>query len=189
MIIIETSRLLIRDHIEEDLLPLHSLLSNEEAMYYIPDLKTKNLEESNENLTVAMNESKLNDRKKYFFAIIIKGTNEYVGDIGFTVIIDSIYGKVVNLGYFSLPKFWGKGIITEAAEEIVNFAFNEAGVLKIETGCIKANKGSERVMKKIGMIKEADMKLHVLLDNKLFDRVEYRLFKEEWVKHKQTNIN
>lgn len=189
MINIETSRLIIRDHIEEDLLPLHSLLSNEEAMYYIPDLKTKNVEESYENLTVAMKEAKLKDREKYFFAIFIKKTNEYVGDIGFTVIIDSTYGKVVNLGYFSLPKFWGKGVITEAAEAVVDFAFNNACVLKIETGCIKANIGSERVMQKIGMIKEADMKLHVLLDNKLFDRVEYRILKEEWIKFKGKSGN
>ncbi|MFL0270194.1 GNAT family N-acetyltransferase [Candidatus Clostridium radicumherbarum] len=189
MIKIETSRLLIRDHIKEDLLPLHSLLSNEEAMYYIPDLKTENIEESRENLDLAMNEAKLKDRNKYFFAIINKETNEYVGDIGFTVIIDSLYGKVVNMGYFSLPKFWGKGLITEAAEAVIDFAFNNAWVLKIETGCIKANKGSERVMQKVGMLKEADMKLHVLLDNKLFDRVEYRILKEEWTKFKGKSEN
>jgi [ribosomal protein S5]-alanine N-acetyltransferase len=184
MIKIETSRLLIRDHIKEDLLPLHNLLSNEEAMYYIPDLKTENIEESMENLAVAMNEAKLRSREKYFFAIINKESNEYVGDIGFTIIIDSPYGKVVNLGYFSMPKFWGKGIITEAAEAVIDFAFNNAGVLKIETGCIKVNKGSEKVMQNIGMTKEADMKLHVFLHNKLFDRVEYRMLKDEWTKLK-----
>lgn len=189
MINIETSRLIIRDHIVEDLHPLHSLLSNERAMYYIPDLMTANLEESNENLSVAMSEAKLKDRRKYFFAITIKETEEYVGDIGFTVLIDSPYGKVVNLGYFSLPRFWGKGIITEAAEAVVDFAFNNSGVLKIETGCIKANVGSERVMQKIGMIKEADMKLNIFLDNKLFDRVEYRMLREEWIKLKEGKIN
>lgn len=189
MIKIETTRLLIRDHIEADLLPLHSLLSNEEAMYYIPDLKTTNIKESYDNLALAMNEAKLSNREKYFFAIINKGTNEYVGDIGFTVIIDSPYGKIVNLGYFSLPKFWGNGLITEAAEAVLDFAFNNAGVLKIETGCIKANKGSEKVMQKVGMIKEADMKLHIFLHNKLFDRVEYRMLKEEWIKCKDKNKN
>lgn len=182
MINIETKRLIIRDHILEDLLELHSLLSNEQAMYYIPELMTKNLKESNENLSVAMSEAKLMNRKKYFFAIIMKGSGEYVGDIGFTVMTDSPYGKIVNLGYFSLPKFWGKGVITEAAEAVVDFAFREAGALKIETGCIKANFGSEKVMQKIGMIKEADMRLHVLLDNKLFDRVEYRMLREEWIR-------
>lgn len=187
MLKIETNRLIIRDHIAEDLLPLHSLLSNEQAMYYIPDLRTENLKESNENLSVAINEAKLKVREKYFFAIIMKETKEYVGDIGFTVMIDSSYGKVVNLGYFSLPKFWGKGVITEAADAVVDFAFNDAGVLKIETGCIKNNVGSERVMQKIGMIKEAELKMHVWFDNKLFDRLEYRILREEWLQKLKNN--
>jgi [ribosomal protein S5]-alanine N-acetyltransferase len=188
MISIETNRLIIRDHIAEDLLPLHSLLSNEQAMYYIPDLRIENLKESNANLSVAINEANLKVRGKYFFAIIMKNTNEYVGDIGFTVMISSPYGKIVNLGYFSLPRFWGKGVITEAAEAVVDFAFKDAGVFKIETGCIKDNVGSERVMQKLGMIKEAELKMHVWLNNKLFDRLEYRMLREEWLQKFKNNL-
>jgi len=46
MVRIETKRLIIRDHILEDLEPLHNLLSNDEVMYFIPDTKTKTIEES-----------------------------------------------------------------------------------------------------------------------------------------------
>lgn len=180
MVSIETTRLLIRDHEEKDTDSLHKLLSDEKAMYYLPDLKTNTLDESKQNLYEAIKESKLENRTKYFFAIIMKETQQYVGEIGFTVTVDSSYGKVVNLGYFTLQNYWGKGIVTEAAREVINYAFTNANVIKFETGCAKENIGSEKVMIKLGMIKEADLKNHVLLHSKLHDRVEYRILKEEW---------
>lgn len=184
MIKMETSRLIIRDHIEDDIDSLHKLLSDEKTMYYLQDIRTDTLDQSKQNLYEAIKESRLNARIKYFFAITMKESNEYIGEIGFTVKIDCSHGKVVELGYFVLPSFWGKGIVTEAAKGVISYAFNKVDVIKIETGCIKDNIGSEGVMKKLGMIKEAELKKHVLLDSKLYDRVEYRLLKEEWLKLK-----
>lgn len=177
MIRLETDRLIIRDHIEEDLLPLHSLISDEKAMFYIPDIKTRNLDESKENLRVSMTEAKLKNREKYFLAITLKETGEYVGEIGFTIISDFKEEKTAELGYFILPKFWSQGIVTEAAKEVVSFAFNIAGIIKLITGCVKDNKHSEGIMKKLGMIKERELKSHIEIQGKLYDRVEYRLLK------------
>lgn len=180
MVKLDTNRLTIRDHKEEDIASMHVLLSDEKAMYYLQDIKTNNMDESKQNLYEAIKEAQLENRTKYFFAIIEKETNEYVGEIGFTVIINSLEGKVVNLGYFILPRYWGKGIVTEAAEAVIEYAFCETNTIKIETGCIKENIGSERVMQKVGMVKEAELKKHVLLYSCLQDRVEYGLLKEEW---------
>lgn len=182
MVRLETDRLIIRDHVESDISSLHKLLINEKAMYYLPEIQTNNMDESKQNLYEAIKESKLENRTKYFFAIILKDTNEYIGEIGFTVLINCEYGKIVELGYFIKPIFWGRGVVTEAAKEVIKYAFDQADAIKIETGCIKDNIGSEKVMKKIGMIKEAELKKHVLLDSKLYDRVEYRLLKQEWKK-------
>jgi len=177
---IETDRLIIRDHIDQDVDSIHILLSDEKAMYYLPDIKTDTLDESKQNLYEAIKESQLQNRVKYFFAITMKETNQYVGEIGYTVTVGCSLGKVVNLGYFILPIYWGKGIVTEAVKAVISYAFNHSDIVKIETGCIKENIGSERVMKKAGMVKEAEFRKHVLLHSELRDRVEYRLLKEEW---------
>lgn len=103
-----------------------------------------------------------------------------LGEIGFTKKIESIFGNVMDLGYFIKEVYWGKGIVTEASKAVICYAFNNLNTIKIEAGCVSDNKGSECVMKKLGMIKEAEFKSHVLLDNKFYDRVEYRLLKEEW---------
>ena len=181
MVKIETEGLIIRDHIEEDINSLHRLLSDEKAMYYLQDIKTNTLDESKQNLYEAIKECQLENRTKYFFAIIMKETNQYVGEIGFTVTIDCSYGKIVELGYFILPSYWGKGIVTEATKAVINYAFSQGDIVKIETGCIKENIGSEKIMKKVGMTKEAEFRKHVLLHSELHDRVEYGLLKEEWI--------
>lgn len=180
MIVLKTERLTISDHTPEDIVPLHKLLSDPVAMYYLPDIRTHTLEESMQNLNTAIEESFLPDRTKYFFKIECTKTRQYIGEIGFTVTLDTPVGRVVNLGYFILPQFWGLGIVTEAAREVIRFAFEDAGVAKIETGCLRENGGSEKVMLKLGMVKEADYRLRVWHDNSLKDRVEYRLLKDEW---------
>jgi ribosomal-protein-alanine N-acetyltransferase len=179
MIEIITKRLLIRDHIEEDLNSMHEILSNKKIMFYLPEIKTKNINESRNSLYIAINEANSNNRTKYFFAIIDKVTQDYIGEIGLTKTIES---NVMNLGYFIKETYWGKGIVTEASREVISYAFSNLDALKIETGCIVDNKASERVMNKLGMIKNVELKRHVLLHKKLYDRVEYKLMKEEWLK-------
>ncbi len=62
---------------------------------------------------------------------------QYVGEIGFTVRLDTPEGQVANLGYFVLPAFWRQGLTSEAAGAAIRYAFTALPVIKIETGCIK----------------------------------------------------
>jgi ribosomal-protein-alanine N-acetyltransferase len=149
-------------------------------MRYLPDIKTSGIEESKENLMKAIKEANAKNRKLYFFRIEKKDIKEFIGEIGYTVIEETPFGKIVNMGYFTKEKHWGQGYTTEALKKIIEYAFNENNVYRISTGCIKENAGSEKVMIKCGMIKEAEFKEYKLHENKLKDRVEYRLLKHEW---------
>lgn len=182
MIALQTERLLIRDHLPEDLLPMHRLLSDPVAMYYLDDIRTQTLDETRQNLNAALAENGRADREKYFFAIIGREHGRYIGEIGYTVKIRTPVGCITGLGYFILPEYWGRGIVTEAARVVLRFAFEQGGVVKVETGCIRDNGGSEAVMKKLGMAKEADFRQHVWHDGRFRDRVEYGMTREEWAR-------
>lgn len=181
MVFLTTERLNIRDHRPADLDAMHVLLSDPVAMRYLPEIKTTTLEETRANLETAIVEAGQEKRVKYFFAIETKETGEYVGEIGFTVTLDTPVGMVIQLGYFILPRFWGQGIVSEAAKRVIRFAFEETKTVKIETGCLKGNAGSEGVMKKLGLIKEGEFIKAVWHEGQWKDRVEYRLLKEEWL--------
>jgi ribosomal-protein-alanine N-acetyltransferase len=182
MVELYTERLLIRDHALDDLMTHHELLSDGTSMKYLPEIKTNDLEESKENLLKSIEGINSEKRELYFFRIENRNTKEHIGEIGYTVKKGTFLGKVVDMGYFIKEKHWGKGYTTEALKKIIEYAFEKDNVYRISTGCLKENIGSEKVMKKCGMIKEAEFKEYQLHENKLKDRVEYRLLKHEWKK-------
>lgn len=175
-----TERLCISEHEWCDAHALHTLLSDETAMYYLPEIRTKTFNESEQNLREAIREQSTPDRTKYFYKISTH-TDIYIGEIGCTVIHRGPDGLVVNLGYFILKEFWNKGILTEAARSFISYCFSCLGVVRIETGCLSENRASERVMKKCGFIREAVLEKHVLHDAVLKDRVEYALERSAWL--------
>ncbi|MDR2598746.1 MAG: GNAT family N-acetyltransferase [Oscillospiraceae bacterium] len=181
MIKLFTNRLIIRDYTAHDLLNNHELLSDNTIMYYLQDIKTNNIEESQENLTEIINDQSLTDRKLFFFLIEDKNTNELIGSIGYTVSNYTPYGKFVHLGYFIKQEYWNKGYTSEALKRLLEFAFEENDVYRIHTGCFKENVYSERIMEKFGFTKEAEFKEYEFHDGKMKDRVEYRLLKHEYL--------
>lgn len=180
MIKLQTKRTIIRDHKLDDLLTHHELYSNIEAMHYLQGIATNTLAESESNLKQSISQSKETDRKMYFFRIEDKFLNTHIGEIGYTVNEVTPLGKIIEVGYFIKPKFWGKGYTSEALEEVIRFAFEENNVFRISCGCLKENIASEKVMIKCGMIKEAEFISLVWHNGQIKDRVVYRLLRNEW---------
>ena len=52
---------------------------------------------------------------------------------------------------------------------------------RVTTGCLAENIGSERVMQKNGMMKEAERPDYEWHDGRMKTRLEYRLLKNEWM--------
>lgn len=180
MIQLYTDRLLIRDHTSSDLASHHELLSDKKVMWFLKDIITCSIEESEANLRTAIDQIGCTDRRYYFFRIENKLTNEHIGEIGYTVLDFTPVGKHVEVGYFIRDKFRGLGYTAEALKEIIRFAFEENDVFRISCGCLKENTASERVMQKCGMIKEAEFKEYQWHDGMFKDRVAYRLLRSEW---------
>jgi len=180
MIHLTTERLIIRDPLLTDIDGWHLLLSDAETMYYLQDILTHSVEASRQNLEIAVEETESATREKYFFTIENKITGTFIGSIGYTVNQVTPFGKLVELGYFILPNFHGRGYITEALNEVMRFAFVENDVYRISTGCLTENQASERVMQKCGLIKEAEHKFFTWHDGQMKGRVEYRLLRDEW---------
>ena len=179
MILRETERLIVRDHREEDLPGLRALMTSPEEMYYLPELLCPCEAAARENLAASIAAQNCADREKFFFAIEEKSSGRYVGEIGFTIIERRAAGARADLGYFLLREFRGKGYATEAGRSVVAFAFAEAGVWKLQTGCLKENAASERVMRKLGFVKEGELRLHQWHECTWKDRLVYGLLAAE----------
>lgn len=180
MIHLETERLILRDYIKEDFDAYCRLKMDSKTMYYLQDIQLHSLEEARNDFENVLSDMDSENRQFYFLHIELKDTHEQVGSIGYTVVDDTPVGKIVHLGYFTYPKFWGNGYTSEALKKLLEFAFTENNVYRVTTGCLAENKGSERVMQKNGLIKEAEHIDYEWHDGKMKTRLEYRLLRTEW---------
>lgn len=179
MLYLETERLILRDYKETDFADYYRLKSDDKTMYYLQDIKLSNAQEARADFNMVLEDMKKSDRKFYFLHIELKDSHKQVGSVGYTVTDDTPVGKMVHAGYFIYPEFWGKGYTTEAFKKVLEFAFSENNVYRVSTGCLAENVGSERVMQKCGLKKEAEHIDYEWHDGKMKTRFEYRLLKNE----------
>ena len=182
---LETERLILRDFSESDFEAYYKLKTDDQTMYYLQDIKLKSIDEARAEFTDVLDDVKRTDRKYYFLHMELKDSHQQVGSIGYTVTGETPAGKMVHLGYFTCPGFWGNGYTTEALEKVLEYAFTAGNVYRVTTGCLAENIGSERVMQKNGMIKEAEHQDYEWHDGKMKTRIEYRLLKNEWMERNE----
>ena len=177
---LETERLIVRDYEENDRDAYFRLKNDPQTMYYLQDIYLPTRKESDAEFDKVLEDSKNEQRIFYFLHIELKDSHRQVGSIGYNVKDRTPLGKIVHAGYFTYPEFWNNGYVTEAFRKVLEFAFLEDQVYRVTTGCLADNAGSEKVMIKCGLIKEAehiDWEWH---DGRMKTRLEYRLLKREW---------
>jgi [ribosomal protein S5]-alanine N-acetyltransferase len=59
--------------------------------------------------------------------------------------------NVWNIGFWTHPEYQRQGYMTESAQACMEFGFNRLGAIRIEASHARWNKGSQRVLEKIGM--------------------------------------
>ena len=98
------------------------------------------------------------DENVYRWAIVLKETNEVIGCID--VVNFDLRKKSVELGWVLGEKYWGKGLMPEAALVIRDYLFEE-GFVRLWAIHNIDNPKSGRVMLKIGMIHEGTLRKYV----------------------------
>lgn len=66
--------------------------------------------------------------------------------------------RCMELGYWVAEPHWGRGIVTEAAGELVRFVFDAFEVERIQSKVFVGNDASARVLAKLGFTHEGTMR-------------------------------
>jgi ribosomal-protein-alanine N-acetyltransferase len=104
----------------------------------------------------------------YYFGIFSNEGDHLIGTINlFSVIRGAIQSAFV--GYFLDKKQNGKGYTTEALKLIVQYAFDELKLHRVEAGVMPHNLGSIRVLEKAGFEKEGLARKNVKINGKWED--------------------
>lgn len=95
-----------------------------------------------------------------------------VGSIGLHPQSD-IHCKNAELGYWLAQPFWGRGIITQAVQQMVNYGFQTFDITRIFARPFGTNRASQRVLEKAGFVLEAQFAQTLFKNNEFLDEWVY----------------
>lgn len=148
---LETERLIMRSWSKDDLLLFAKLNSNPKVMAHFP--KTLTLEETEKMINVL--EERFKKDGFSVFATELKATKEFIGFIGLnSPAYSTPFSPCVEIGWRIDEEFWNKGFATEGALACLKWGFETLGLKEIVSFTATSNKTSERIMQKIGMIRD-----------------------------------
>lgn len=89
------------------------------------------------------------------FAVVLKETNEAIGSIGLMTLRSTIHTAKIaegecELGFWIGEPFWGQGLIPEAVNELLRYAFEDLAMSAVWCGYYDGNVKSQRTQEKCG---------------------------------------
>ena len=117
------------------------------------------------------------------FAMELKETGTVIGSVGF--VGNHPAGEFTDcpddeIGYPLSPAFWGRGLMPEAVDAVLEYGFTELGLQRIWCGHYAGNWRSKRVMEKCGFRYQFSRTEFVKLVGETRQSYFYLLTKEGW---------
>ncbi|HEX3026883.1 MAG TPA: GNAT family N-acetyltransferase [Clostridia bacterium] len=125
---------------------------------------------------LAAEEENIGSPTYYDWGFVFQETGELIGCGG--LVRHDEHG-MFELGYNIMRQYWNRGLATEAAGAITDFARRQLGVRAIVCGHAKENPASGKVMEKVGFIYQADSEYLSFDGKKRFGCKEYLLTFDE----------
>jgi ribosomal-protein-alanine N-acetyltransferase len=98
--------------------------------------------------------------KDYAYAITLKEDGKLIGMFG----LHPLKLKI-EVGYALARPYWGKGYMTEVLRAVIDWAFTQPDIFRVQAFCDVYNLGSARVMEKAGMTREGLLHRYILHPN------------------------
>ena len=172
---LQSERLILRRVFKDDVNEIFALRSNQEVMKYIPRPLLKTEEEAIAHITAI--DEKIDSNEGINWAITQKGNPKLIGIIGHYRLKPEHFRS--EIGYMLLPEYQGKGIISEAIKEVVNYGFDVMKLHSIEAIIDPKNIASEKVLQKNGFAKEAHFKENEYYEGRFIDTAIYAILNKE----------
>ena len=143
--ILTTERLTLRQLVITDEQEIFTLRSDSEINKYL-DRQISNTIDEARNFINTVNEN-INKNDSLYWAITLSDKNILIGTICLFAFSDENYK--CEIGYELLTNFQGQGIMKEAAEKVIDYAFNTIKVRKIEAFFHRDNQSSIKLLEKL----------------------------------------
>ena len=174
---IETERLVLRVRTVADAEDIFDYASLPEVSYPAGFPPVKTLKDEIYYLEHILPERNQKENLPAGYGIVVKGTDRVIGSVDFNHRHED---DVLEIGYTLHPDYWGRGYVPEAARSLIDLAFKELNLHKIELSCFNYNVQSQRVAEKLGFTLEARIRDRKDAQGNRCDDLRYGLLKSEW---------
>jgi ribosomal-protein-serine acetyltransferase len=90
--------------------------------------------------------------------------------------------RIAHIGYWIAAGYQGKGIVTRACKALVDYAFSELELNRVEIRCATGNKKSCAIPQRLGFTQEGVARQAEWLYDHFVDHVIYGVLRSEWKK-------
>jgi len=147
---LETSRLIIRELQPIDAPAMFLMDSDEEVHRYVGQKPVDTIEETQKVIDFIRQQYLDNGIGRW--AVIEKGTNEFIGWVGFKLMTEKVNDHInyYDFGYRFTKNKWGMGIATEASIAVMKYGIEILKLKVIFAMTDVDNRASRRVLEKLG---------------------------------------
>lgn len=175
---LETPRLTLRQLTENDMDFIFEMFSRDETNSFVADDPVNSMEEARE-----LYETYIRPKPHLFrLGMFLKETGEPIGTIGLYGIKREDFRAV--MGFDLLIEYWGWGYMTEAGTALLDHAFGNMNLNRIQASADADNIRSLATLERIGFRKEGVMRQKDYYKGAFHDDVVFSILKEEW-EHKR----
>jgi len=173
-----TPRLKIRVMNFEDADFLFKEWSNPKVTYFMRDEEPlKSRGQAEEFICQFQNPEKISNSK--WWGIELKETHQLIGTCGY--LGWNCCHRHAEIGYDLSPNYWGQGLMVEALQILLNYGFSEMNLNRIQAMTHSDNYRSQKVLLKLGFLREGVLREYFGLDGIFNDQIQYSILKKEWL--------
>jgi [ribosomal protein S5]-alanine N-acetyltransferase len=172
-----TERLILRDFREADFEAIHEYAVHPEVVRYM-DWGPNTPEQTREYLDRSLKAQAERAPHVLNAAIELAAEARVIGSIRLEV--KDAANRTADIGYCLHRPYWGQGLVAEAGRRLLQTAFEDLALHRVFATCDARNRGSWRVMEKLGMRREGVLRKANLRRDGWADTLLYAVLAEEW---------
>ncbi|MDJ0385809.1 GNAT family N-acetyltransferase [Streptomyces sp. G-G2] len=165
----------LRDFVVGDCQAVHAFASLSEACRY--QAWGPNTEEQTRGFVQGAVDARLQSpRTRFAYAVCLGDDLIGIGEVK----VRSWVHLQGEISYLVHPRVWGRGVGTTIGGELLSRGFGQLGLHRIYATCDPRNRGSSRVLGKLGMTYEGRHRHTALLRDGWRDSEVFSILDEEW---------
>ncbi len=172
---LETPRLLLRALTMRDAGDVYQYSKDPEVARYVLWDAHESLSQTRAYLRYILRQYRNGEATSY--GIVLKETGKVIGTIGFMWV--NMENRSAEVGYSLSRAYWNHGLMTQALQAILDFAFNRLHLNRVEAQHDTRNPASGRVMRHCGMQFEGTLRQRIYNKGRYVDVDVYAIVATE----------